>query len=185
MTFEEIVATVAPLLRGAVLQYAGVVTSLQVDSATELPRSALQVSDQPADGSEVSAEEVALRAVDAVRAHIDANGATPKIVRRAAQFLIAYTRYHFDSEEYSMVATCYDEIAPHNREHKMMRRQLARLAAVINADGDDVDGNVRGLQRLILGWIQNHISHTDMAFARYCSSQPEELTGLYGRHFPG
>ena len=105
--------------------------------------------------------------------NIDANGATPKIVRRAAQFLIAYARYHFDSEEYSMVAACYDEIAPHNREHKMMRRQLARLAASINNDGDDVEGNVRGLQRLILDWIQNHISHTDMAFARYCGSQPQ------------
>ncbi len=102
-----------------------------------------------------------------------ANGANRKIVKRAAQFLIAYASYHFDSEEYAMVAACYDGIASHNREHGMMRRQLARLAAAINANGDDVNGNVSSLQKLILDWIQNHISHTDMAFARYCALQPE------------
>ena len=105
--------------------------------------------------------------------NVGANGANRRIVKRAAQFLIAYATYHFDSEEYSMVAACYDGIARHSREHAMMRRQLARLSAAINANEDDVSGNVKSMQRLILGWIQNHISDTDMAFARYCVQQPE------------
>ncbi len=105
--------------------------------------------------------------------NVSANGASPRIVKRAAQFLIAYATYHFDSEEYAMVATCYDGIARHSREHAMMRRQLAKLSAAINANGDDASGNVHSLQRLIHGWIQNHISGTDLAFAKYCALQPE------------
>ena len=104
---------------------------------------------------------------------VASNGANPKIVKRAAQFLTAYVKYHFDSEEYAMVATCYDGVPQHSRQHAMMRRQLARLSAAINANGHDVNGNMHSLQRLIQGWIQNHISDTDMAFARYCTQQPE------------
>ena len=105
--------------------------------------------------------------------NVGANGASPGIVKRAAQFLIAYATYHFDSEEYAMVATCYDGISKHSREHAMMRRQLASLSAAITANRDDAGSNVHSLQRLIHGWIQNHISGTDIAFARYCASQPE------------
>jgi hemerythrin-like metal-binding protein len=104
-----------------------------------------------------------------------ANGANRGIVKRAAQFLIAYVKFHFASEEYAMVATCYDGVARHSREHAMMRRQLARLSAAINANSDDAGGNALSLQRLIQGWIQNHISDTDMDFAGYCSQQPEPL----------
>lgn len=101
------------------------------------------------------------------------NGATAGIVKRAAQFLIAYAKYHFKSEEYAMVATCYDGVARHTREHAMMRRQLARLSGAIDANHNDVRGNVKSLQGLVTEWIQNHVSGTDMDFARYCSQQSE------------
>ena len=104
---------------------------------------------------------------------INANAANSGIVKRAAQFLVAYVKYHFSSEEYAMVATCYSGVATHGREHAMMRRQIARLSAAINANDIDARGNVQSLQRLIQSWIQNHISSTDMAFARYCAQQPE------------
>jgi hemerythrin-like metal-binding protein len=102
-----------------------------------------------------------------------ANGSNAEIVKRAAQFLIAYVKFHFSSEEYAMVATCYDGVAGHSREHAVMRRQLARLSAAINANGHDVVNNVQSLQRIVKEWMQNHISETDMDFARYCSQQPE------------
>ena len=57
----------------------------------------------------------------------------------------------------------------------MMRRQLARLNAAINANGHDSRKSAESMQTLIRGWIQNHISDTDMDFARYCSQQPETL----------
>lgn len=101
------------------------------------------------------------------------DGAGPQVVKRAAQFLVAYAKYHFASEEYAMVATCYDGLAQHNREHAMMRRQLARLSAAINANGDDSKDNIRSLQRLVQDWIRNHISDTDMDFARYCAQNPD------------
>ena len=104
---------------------------------------------------------------------VSANGANARIVKRAGQFLIAYARYHFDSEEYAMVATCYDGVARHSREHAMLRRQLVKLGTAINANLGDVSSNVHSLQRLVQGWIQNHISNADMDFARYCSQQPE------------
>lgn len=104
---------------------------------------------------------------------IGADGASPGVVQRASQFLIAYARYHFDSEEYAMVATCYDGVAQHSREHAMMRRQLARLSAAINANGHESRNNVQSMQKLVQDWIQNHISDTDKDFARYCAQQPE------------
>jgi hemerythrin-like metal-binding protein len=104
---------------------------------------------------------------------IGAEGASPAVLKRAAQFLVAYAKYHFDSEEYAMVATCYDGVAQHSREHAMMRRQLARLNAAITANVHDSRNSAESMQKLIRGWIQNHISDTDMDFARYCSQQPE------------
>jgi hemerythrin len=103
---------------------------------------------------------------------MDADNGSREVVIRAARFLIAYTRYHFDSEEYAMVASGFDGVAQHRREHAMMRRELSRLNGSINQAGAEAVGSVAGLQRLITGWVQNHISSSDFAFARYCESEP-------------
>ncbi len=104
---------------------------------------------------------------------IGTGGANRRAVIRATQFLIAYARYHFDSEEYAMVASGYDGLTQHRREHAMMRRQLSVLSKSINANGKDVATTVKPLQNLIQGWIQNHISGSDMAFASHCEQEPE------------
>jgi hemerythrin len=104
---------------------------------------------------------------------IDPGGPNRRAVIRATQFLIAYARYHFDSEEYAMVASGYEGINQHRREHAMMRRQLNSLSRSIKADGKDFASTVKPLQSLIQGWIQNHISGSDMAFASHCEQEPE------------
>jgi hemerythrin len=103
---------------------------------------------------------------------MDADNGSREVVLRAAQFLIAYTRYHFDSEEYAMVASGFEGVAQHRREHAMMRRELSKLNASINDHGATAVGSVSSLQELISGWVKYHISSTDFAFARYCESEP-------------
>ena len=104
---------------------------------------------------------------------INGHNGNRALVVRAANFLIAYTKYHFDSEEYAMVASGYDGIAQHRKEHAMMKRQLAALREKINA-GDVFGGaSIKDIQNLIQNWIQNHIVSTDSAFATYCEQVPE------------
>lgn len=96
-----------------------------------------------------------------------------QIVLRAAQFLIAYAKYHFDSEEYAMVASGYEGVTEHRREHAMMRRELTELRRSVTNKEQSAAATVKSLQGLIQSWIQNHISATDFAFARYCEQEPE------------
>lgn len=103
---------------------------------------------------------------------IDASEAHRALVIRAAQFLIAYATYHFDAEEYAMVASGYEGIAQHRREHSMLRRQLSKISQSINGKKESSNGSMESLQKLIQGWLQNHISATDLAFARYCEDEP-------------
>lgn len=94
-------------------------------------------------------------------------------VRRAAEFLIAYARFHFDSEEYAMEHTGFIGVDQHRREHEMMRRQLDILHNAVDEEGTRVADTVDGLQQLISAWIRNHISSSDFAFARFCEQRPE------------
>ena len=48
----------------------------------------------------------------------------------------------------------------------------ALLSSSINSGRGDLGVPVTSLQRLIQGWLQHHISSTDLAFARYCSQEP-------------
>ncbi len=96
----------------------------------------------------------------------------PGTVLRADQFLIAYTRYHFDSGEYAMVGSCHEALDDHRREHAEIRKQLSEVSRSIQSGGADHVVTVKSLQRLIGRWLQNHIGKTDFAFARYCEREP-------------
>jgi hemerythrin len=105
---------------------------------------------------------------------IDASNGGQATLRQASQFLIAYARFHFESEEHAMAAAGYQGIVQHRSEHQMLRRQLAKLNEAINGAnyGSDIT-TICAMQRLIREWIQNHISASDLAFARYCERRPE------------
>ena len=103
---------------------------------------------------------------------ITADETNRTVVLRAAQFLISYARYHFDAEEYAMVASGYGAIAQHRREHSMMRRQLSEISRSIDNENDSPNGSLEPLQKLVQDWLRNHISTTDLAFARFCEAQP-------------
>ena len=94
-------------------------------------------------------------------------------LERASQFLISYARFHFVSEEHAMATSGYEEIAQHRLEHGMLRKQLAKMSETIsNQDyGCDIT-TICALQGLVRMWIQNHISASDMAFARYVEKSP-------------
>lgn len=103
---------------------------------------------------------------------IETHETNRSVVLRAAQFLIAYARYHFDAEEYAMVASGYGAIAQHRREHSMMRRQLAEIQKSIDGEKASSNGSLKPLQDLVRDWLRNHISTTDLAFARFCEAEP-------------
>ena len=58
---------------------------------------------------------------------LDASNGGQATLRQASQFLIAYARFHFISEEHAMAAAGYQKIDQHHREHEMLRRQLAKM----------------------------------------------------------
>ncbi len=91
--------------------------------------------------------------------------------RRAAQFLIAYTHYHFDAEEYAMVASAYGGLDKHRRAHTAIRKRLNEVSRTFNANPGDCSAAVTLLQTLIQEWLQHHINRTDTAFARYCEQE--------------
>jgi hemerythrin len=105
---------------------------------------------------------------------LDASNGGQDTLRQASQFLIAYTRFHFESEEHAMAAAGYEGTGQHRSEHQMLRRQLAKLNELISGAnyGSDIT-TICAMQRLIREWIQNHISASDLAFARFCERQPE------------
>lgn len=91
--------------------------------------------------------------------------------RRAARFLIAYTHYHFDAEEYAMVASAYDGLDKHRRAHVAIRKRLNEVSKAFNTNLGDCSAAVTLLQDLIQEWLQFHISRTDVAFAKYCEQE--------------
>jgi hemerythrin len=105
---------------------------------------------------------------------LDASNGGQKTLRQASQFLFAYARFHFKSEEHAMSAARYQRIDQHRREHQMLRRQLEKMNESITGAnyGSDITA-ICAMQRLIREWIQNHISASDLAFADYCEQQPE------------
>ena len=105
---------------------------------------------------------------------IDASNGGHATLMQASQFLIAYVKFHFKSEEHAMAAARYEKIDQHRREHQMLRRQLAKMNESINAAtyGSDIE-TICSMQRLIREWIQNHISVSDLAFASYCAQKSE------------
>jgi hemerythrin len=107
---------------------------------------------------------------------IDSSASEGAVPLRAAQFLIAYTRYHFDSEEYAMVASGYGALDEHRREHSALRTELAAVSRVLNAHGARSWKSVTSVQKLIQRWIQNHIGASDMSFAAYCEQEPSVKT---------
>jgi len=71
-----------------------------------------------------------------------------------------------------MVASCYEDLCAHRREHASIRKQLSDLNKTMKSRGCNPSVAVRDLQHLVQGWVQHHISGTDLAFARYCESEP-------------
>lgn len=104
---------------------------------------------------------------------LDATIGSQATLRQASQFLIAYARFHFESEEYAMAASGFEAIGQHRREHSMLRRQLSKLNEAIGEKYGCAVKTVCAMQRMFQGWIQNHITATDLAFASYCEQQPE------------
>lgn len=92
--------------------------------------------------------------------------------RRAAQFLISYTHYHFDAEEYAMVASAYDGLPKHRLAHAAIRKKLNDVSKTFNANPGDCSAAVTLLQGFIQEWLRHHIGRTDVAFAKYCDEEP-------------
>jgi hemerythrin len=98
------------------------------------------------------------------------NGGT---LRRAAQFLIAYAKFHFESEQHAMAVSGYSAFGQHRLEHEMLRKQLKKMNEAIGDYYGCAVTTICALQRVIQGWIQNHISASDRAFASYCEQNSD------------
>ncbi len=95
-------------------------------------------------------------------------------IRNAIQFLEAYVKTHFDTEEKCMQANAYPGIAAHKAEHMDFTKTIADLKKQFEAEGASLTVVIRTNLELS-DWLKNHICKSDKNLAVYLT------TGIRGR----
>jgi len=78
--------------------------------------------------------------------------------------LMAYTRYHFTSEEVWMIDKFYPEVEKHKRQHDSFLLGVKKKQESFNSGAEYLS-----IETLIFlrGWIVEHILKTDTEFGRF------------------
>jgi len=95
-------------------------------------------------------------------------------VMQSLAALCDYVKTHFREEEALMASCAFPGIEAHRRQHEECRTMLVKLLA--DARHMSLDQIADEVQRLINGWIYNHILTADSAYAPYLKSVRERET---------
>lgn len=87
-------------------------------------------------------------------------------VVRLLGFLDEYCAHHFASEERLMHAHRYPGLEEHRAQHAGFAARFRELADRFHAGGHSPVITI-GLQRLVCGWLVEHIGETDAKLARH------------------
>ncbi|MBI5497453.1 MAG: hemerythrin family protein [Deltaproteobacteria bacterium] len=98
-------------------------------------------------------------------------GKSAEEVRPLLEYLQSYIREHFTAEEAQHDAARYPGRVSHRVLHRTMAAHLAELTLVLEEAGAGAN-LVRLTNRLVVGWLVNHIMREDRAFAEYLRSRP-------------
>jgi hemerythrin len=83
--------------------------------------------------------------------------------------LIAYTRYHFESEELWMLDGQYPGITEHKKEHYFFLQKTQELQRDYHCRSENL---FMEMLLFLEKWITNHILKTDADFGRFLSQRP-------------
>ena len=85
---------------------------------------------------------------------------------RLLAFLRDYAVVHFEAEERLMAEAAYPEAARHAQEHEAFRAALRGLQEHFEAEGLTA-ALVLDLERRVVGWLREHVYHSDVALGRW------------------
>lgn len=92
-------------------------------------------------------------------------------VMQSLAALCDYVKTHFREEEALMASCAFPGAEAHRRQHEECRSMLVKLLA--DARQMSLDQIADEVQRLINGWIYNHILTADSAYVPYLKSVSE------------
>ena len=78
--------------------------------------------------------------------------------------LVAYTRYHFTSEEVWMMDKFYPEVEKHKREHNSFLLRVKRKQESFKSGQEHIS---MGTLLFLREWIVDHILNTDAEFGKF------------------
>ena len=99
-----------------------------------------------------------------------ADGGDQIRMMKALAILCDHVKTHFREEEEIMAACAFPGLEAHRRQHGECRRMLVELLA--RAMTMSLDQIADEVQRLIHGWIYNHILTADSEYAAYLKTLP-------------
>ncbi|MFC5302458.1 bacteriohemerythrin [Azospira restricta] len=103
-----------------------------------------------------------------------ADGGDQIRMMKSLAILCDHVKTHFREEEEMMAACGFPGLDEHRRQHGECRRMLVELLA--RAMTMSLDQIADEVQRLIHGWIYNHILTADCAYAVYLKAMPDRAS---------
>ena len=91
-------------------------------------------------------------------------------VLRLILFLEEYVKEHFSAEERLQMRHGYPDYAAHRGEHSRFMADVDRLTREFRAEGATLPLVIM-TNKTLSSWLLQHITRTDMAFAKYLREQ--------------
>lgn len=91
-------------------------------------------------------------------------------VLRLLLFLEEYVKEHFAAEERLQMRHAYPEYVAHKSQHSRFMTDVARLTSEFRAEGATLSLVIM-TNKTITSWLIQHITKTDMEFAKYLREQ--------------
>ena len=90
------------------------------------------------------------------------HGITDLAYESALDNILAFTRYHFQTEEHIMHKIKHPHSYSHNQEHKRFTEKILELK---NSVGHDTEEKTNELIKILVNWILHHIIVEDRKIA--------------------
>ena len=91
-------------------------------------------------------------------------------VLRLLLFLEDYVKEHFAAEQRLQMRHAYPEYVDHKSQHSRFMTDVARLTAEFRAEGATLSLVIM-TNKTLTSWLIQHITKTDMEFAKYLREQ--------------
>lgn len=94
----------------------------------------------------------------------------PHRIGETLNFLIDYTKFHFNSEEKYMAEHNYPGLAEHHTLHEELKKTLADLEYDFREEGPTHE-LADYINTFLVNWLVKHIQHVDYKFGEYLNEK--------------